>query len=83
MTLCVISFLVYISIQRGAKHLHVAMNSNLNQAYQLPPANGLTLVYAGISKSMNETMILPGESGNKINQSHFFCGQVARGYMPQ
>ena len=42
------------------------MNSKLNQAYLLPPASGLTLMYAGISKTMNETMIWPGESGNKI-----------------
>ena len=47
----------YISIPSGGKHLHVAMNSKLNQAYLLPPASGLTLMYAGISKTMNETMI--------------------------
>ena len=32
------------------------MNSKLNQAYLLPPASGLTLMYAGISKTMNETI---------------------------
>ena len=62
----------YISIPSGGKHLHVAMNSKLNQAYLLPPASGLTLMYAGISKTMNETMIWPGESGNKIiNRTSF------------
>ena len=62
----IISQILYISIPCGGKHLHVAMNSKLNQAYLLPPASGLTLLYAGISKTMNETMIWPGESGNKI-----------------
>ena len=42
------------------------MNSKLNQAYLLPHASGLTLMYAGINKTMNETMMWPGESGNKI-----------------
>ena len=47
----------YISILRGGKQLHIAIKSKLKQAYLLPPARGLTLMHAGISKTMNETMI--------------------------
>ena len=48
------------------------MNSKLNQAYFLPSANGQTLMYVGISKTMNETMIWQGESGNEIiNRTSF------------
>ena len=46
-----------ISFSCGSKHFHVAMNSKLNQAYLLPPSNGLTLMNAEMSKTMNETMI--------------------------
>ena len=53
----IITRILYISILRGGIHLHVAMNSKLSQAYLLPPASGLTSMYAGISKTMNETMI--------------------------
>ena len=68
----IITWILYISIPRGGNHLHVAMNSKLNQAYLLPPASGLTLMYAGISKAINETMIWPDESGNKIiNRTSF------------
>ena len=75
--------ILYISIPRG--HLHVAMNSKFNKAYLLHAASGLTLMYAEISKTMNETMIWPGESGNKITIALplCLCGQVACGYMPQ
>ena len=53
----IITRIFYISIPRGGKHLHVATNSKLNQAYLLPAASGLTLMYAGIYKTMNETKI--------------------------
>ena len=53
----IITKILHISIPRGGKHLHVAMNSKPSQAYLLPPAGGLTLMYAGISKAVNETMI--------------------------
>ena len=46
--------------------------SKFNQAYLLHPASGLTLMYAEISKTMNETMIWPGESGNKISNRTSF-----------
>ena len=68
----IITRIPYISIPRGGNHLHVAMNSKLSQAYRLPPPSGLTLMYAGISKTMNETMIWPGESGNKITNRASF-----------